>query len=143
MIKKNILIVDDEFNSRTLMAQFLQDEGYSANTAENGSSALKKLKSESFNILLTDIKMPIMDGIELFHKAKEICPHLPIILFTAYGTVGSAVTALKDGAFHYLEKPVNFDLLRHTVKQALDIQELEVEITKLRNHLEEKKLDKI
>jgi len=140
-MKKKMLIVDDEFNSRTLMAQILQDEGYSVDTAENGISALKTLENESFNVLITDIRMPTMDGIELFHKVKELYPHMPVILFTAYGTINAAVKALKDGAFYYLEKPLNFDLLKHTVKQALVIQELETEISRLRTHLEEKKSD--
>lgn len=140
-MKKKLLIVDDEFNSRTLMAHLLKDEVYSADTAENGIAALEKLKNESFNIVITDIKMPVMDGIELFHKIKEFYPQMPVILFTAYGTIEAAVKALKEGAFHYLEKPVNFDLLKHTVKQALDIQELEAEIIRLREHLKEKKSD--
>ena len=141
-MKKKMLIVDDEFNSRTLMAQILQDEGYSVDTAENGISALKILENESFNVVITDIRMPTMDGVELFHKVKELYPHMPVILFTAYGTIDAAVKALKEGAFYYLEKPLNFDLLKHTVKQALDIQELETEISSLRKDLEEKKSDK-
>ena len=63
---------------------------------------------------------------------------MSVILFTAYDTIDAAVKALKEGAFYYLEKPLNFDLLKHTVKQALDIQELEIEISRLRTHLEEK-----
>jgi len=142
VIKKKILVVDDEFNSRTLMAQILQDEGNNVDTAENGISALKTLENEFFNVLITDIRMPVMDGIELFHKVKELYPHMPVILFTAYGTIDSAVKALKEGAFYYLEKPVNYDLLKHAVKQALGIQELETEISSLRKQLVEKKFDK-
>jgi len=134
-MKKKILVVDDEFNSRTLMAQILQDEGNSVDTAKNGISALKTLENESFDVLITNIRMPIMDGIELFHKVKELYPHMPVILFTDYGTIEAAVKALKEGAFYYLEKPVNSDLLKHTVKQALDIQEIETEISNLRKQL--------
>lgn len=141
MMEKKILIVDDEFNSRTLLAQLFQEDGYSAETAENGKTALETLKSKSFDILITDIRMPIMDGIELFHRVKEIYPHMPVILFTAYGTVEAAVKALKEGVFHYLEKPVNFDLLKHTVQQALEIQDLEAEIINLKRQLEERKID--
>jgi len=135
--EKKILIVDDEFNSRILMAQILQDEGNDVHTAEDGNSALKTLENEFFNLLITDIRMPIMDGIELFHKVKKLYPHMPVILFTAYGTIEAAVKALKEGAFYYLEKPVNFELLKHTVKQALEIQQLEAEIKKLRNLLKD------
>ena len=138
---KKILIVDDEFNSRTLLAQLFQEDGYSADTAENGKTALEALKSTPFDILITDIRMPVMDGIELFHRAKELYPHMPVILFTAYGTIEAAVKALKEGVFHYLEKPVNFDLLNHTVQQALEIQDLEKEIINLRKQLDEKKTD--
>jgi two-component system response regulator AtoC len=141
MMEKKILIVDDEFNSRTLLAQLFQEDGYSADTAENGKTALEALKSTPFDILITDIRMPVMDGIELFHRAKEIYPHMPVILFTAYGTIEAAVKALKEGVFHYLEKPVNFDLLNHTVQQALEIQDLEKEIINLRKQLDEKKTD--
>ncbi|MBW2183924.1 MAG: sigma-54-dependent Fis family transcriptional regulator [Deltaproteobacteria bacterium] len=141
MMEKKILIVDDEFNSRTLLAQLFQEDGYSADTAENGKTALEALKSTPFDILITDIRMPVMDGIELFHRAKEMYPHMPVILFTAYGTIEAAVKALKEGVFHYLEKPVNFDLLNHTVQQALEIQDLEKEIINLRKQLDEKKTD--
>ena len=141
MMGKKILIVDDEFNSRTLLAQLFQEDGYSADTAENGKTALEALKSTPFDILITDIRMPVMDGIELFHRAKEVYPHMPVILFTAYGTIEAAVKALKEGVFHYLEKPVNFDLLNHTVQQALEIQDLEKEIINLRKQLDEKKTD--
>ena len=141
MMEKKILIVDDEFNSRTLLAQLFQEDGYSADTAENGKTALEALKSTHFDILITDIRMPVMDGIELFHRAKEVYPHMPVILFTAYGTIEDAVKALKEGVFHYLEKPVNFDLLNHTVQQALEIQDLEKEIINLRKQLDEKKTD--
>ena len=141
MMEKKILIVDDEFNSRTLLAQLFQEDGYSADTAENGKTALEALKSTPFDILITDIRMPVMDGIELFHRAKEVYPHMPVILFTAYGTIEAAVKALKEGVFHYLEKPVNFDLLNHTVQQALAIQDLEKEIINLRKQLDEKKTD--
>ena len=138
---KKILIVDDEFNSRTLLAQLFQEDGYSADTAENGKTALEALKRTPFDILITDIRMPVMDGIELFHRAKEMYPHMPVILFTAYGTIEAAVKALKEGVFHYLEKPVNFDLFNHTVQQALEIQDLEKEIINLRKQLDEKKTD--
>ncbi len=141
MMEKKILIVDDEFNSRTLLAQLFQEDGYSADTAENGKTALEALKSTPVDILITDIRMPVMDGIELFHRVKEIYPHMPVILFTAYGTIEAAVNALKEGVFHYLEKPVNFDLLKHTVQQALGIQDLEKEIINLRKQLDEKKTD--
>jgi two-component system response regulator AtoC len=141
MMEKKILIVDDEFNSRTLLAQLFQEDGYSADTAENGKTALEALKSTPFDILITDIRMPVMDGIELFHRAKEMYPHMPVILFTAYGTIEAAVKALKEGVFHYLEKPVNFDLLNHTVQQALEIQDLKKEIINLRKQLDEKKTD--
>jgi DNA-binding NtrC family response regulator len=139
MIGKKILIVDDEFNSRSLLAQLLEDEGFAVTTAEDGRAALHVLKNEPCSIVLTDIRMPLMDGIELFHQVKERYPDIPVILFTAYGTIESAVNALKEGAFHYLEKPVNIDLLKHTIKQALDIQALEEEISRLRTQLEEKK----
>ncbi len=141
MMEKKILIVDDEFNSRTLLAQLFQEDGYSADTAENGKTALESLDGTPFDILITDIRMPVMDGIELFHRVKEIYPHMPVILFTAYGTIEAAVKALKEGVFHYLEKPVNFDLLKHTVQQALGIQDLEKEIINLRKQLDEKKTD--
>ena len=138
---EKILIVDDEMNSRTLLAQLFQEEGYSTETAENGSVALKILENTTFDILITDIRMPVIDGIELFHRVKELYPHMPVILFTAYGTIESAVATLKEGAFHYLEKPVNFDLLIHTVEQALDIKRLETEIINLKKQLAEKKTD--
>ena len=138
-MEKKVLIVDDEFNSRTPSGTIIPGRWLQRRDSGKRKCRLKILEDTTFDILIVDIRMPIMDGIELFHRVKELYPHMPVIFFTAYGTIEAAVTALKEGAFHHLEKPVNFDLLKHTVEQALDIKKLEAEIINLKKQLAEKK----
>jgi len=103
--KFRILVVDDEPIVRDSLKEWLDDEGFSADTAESGVQALEKLGRESYNLMLTDIKMPGMDGVELLKAAKEILPGLCVLMMTAYAEVETAVEAMKVGALDYLMKP--------------------------------------
>ncbi|MCP3953423.1 MAG: response regulator, partial [Desulfobacterales bacterium] len=100
-----ILVVDDELIVRDSLKEWLVDENFSVATAESGPAALDMLKQEAFNLMLTDIKMPGMDGVEVLEKAREILPDLTVIMMTAYATVETAVEAMKIGALDYLIKP--------------------------------------
>jgi heterodisulfide reductase subunit A2 len=100
-----ILVVDDELIVRDSLKEWLQEEDFSVVTAESGAQALDKLSEESFNLMLTDIKMPGMDGVELLQKAKERYPDLYVLMMTAFATVETAVNAMKIGAHDYLMKP--------------------------------------
>lgn len=111
-----ILIVDDERDVREPLAKYLHGEGYSVSTACDGLDALKKLSFESVDIILTDIQMPNMNGLDLLRKVKSLYPAIKVIIFTAYGAVESAVTAIKGGAQDYILKPVIFE----DIKQKID-----------------------
>ena len=100
-----ILVVDDELIVRDSLKEWLADENFDVDTAESGAMALEKLSQQSFNLMLTDIKMPGMDGVELLKKAKEIFADMPVLMMTAFATVETAVDAMKIGARDYLMKP--------------------------------------
>ncbi|MGA2027353.1 MAG: endopeptidase La [Syntrophobacteraceae bacterium] len=113
----NILVVDDEEIARTNLEYVLRKEGYQVSTAVNGRDALEQLRQKEFELILTDLKMEKMDGIQLLESAKQIAPNTEIVMITGYATVSSAVDALKKGAAHYLPKPIDLEELRSTVRQ--------------------------
>lgn len=115
-----ILVVDDEEIARDNLEYVLKKEGYRVSTAANGLEAVNILKSRNIDLILTDLKMEKMDGMQLLESAKQISPHAEIVMITGFATVSSAVDALKKGAFHYLPKPINLDELRSTVSQLIE-----------------------
>src|SRR5512138_915013 len=104
--KSRILIVDDEVNARTALAELLRDEGYAVETAADGFKALPKLDEFSPDAVVTDLKMPGLDGIGLMAKVHEQDPERPVIVTTALGAVDTAVAAMRQGAADYLTKPI-------------------------------------
>jgi ATP-dependent Lon protease len=115
-----ILVVDDEEIARTNLEYILRKEGHQVATAANGLEALEKVKAHEFDVVLTDLKMEKMDGIQLLESVKQIAPHTEIVMVTGYATVSSAVDALKKGAAHYLSKPIKLDELRDTVRSIVE-----------------------
>ena len=115
-----ILVVDDEEIARTNLEYILRKEGHQVTTAANGLEALEKVKAQEFDVVLTDLKMEKMDGIQLLESVKQIAPHTEIVMVTGYATVSSAVDALKKGAAHYLSKPIKLDELRATVREIIE-----------------------
>ncbi|MBU4355052.1 MAG: endopeptidase La [Proteobacteria bacterium] len=115
-----ILVVDDEEIARTNLEYILRKEGHQVTTAANGLEALEKVKAQEFDVVLTDLKMEKMDGIQLLESVKQIAPHTEIVMVTGYATVSSAVDALKKGAAHYLSKPIKLDELRATVREIIN-----------------------
>jgi ATP-dependent Lon protease len=115
-----VLVVDDEEIARTNLEYILRKEGHRVSTAASGMEALKKVRAQEFDIVLTDLKMEKMDGIQLLESVKQIAPHTEIVMVTGYATVSSAVDALKKGAAHYLSKPIKLDELRSTVRGIID-----------------------
>jgi DNA-binding NtrC family response regulator len=132
-----ILIVDDEFSVRDSLYNWFKIEGYRVETAENGMEALKKIQESSWDIALVDIKMPGMDGIELQRHIKKIDSTTIVIIITAYGTIDTAVEAMKEGAFDYLSKPIDPDKLSIIVRNAVNQRRLVVENLQLRQKVEE------
>jgi len=135
--KASILIVDDENVVRDSLGKWLEEEGYSVDTASSGREALLKLPRQRWDLALLDIKMPGMDGIELQHKMREVDPDIIVIIMTGYASVETAVQALKDGAYDYIMKPFDPDDLAHLVAKALDHRRVRDENLRLRENLAE------
>jgi DNA-binding NtrC family response regulator len=133
----SILVVDDEFSVRDSLFNWFKTEGYRVDTAENGMQALKKLQENPFDIVLVDIKMPGMDGMELQKHIKKIDPTMVVIMITAYATVDTAVEAMKEGAYDYLSKPVDPDKLSILIRNAVNQRRLVTENLQLRQKVEE------
>jgi DNA-binding NtrC family response regulator len=118
-----ILIVDDELNMRLVLRAMLKKEGYEVFVAEDGLAALNILKDNDVSAIVTDLKMPRLDGMGLLDRVTREYPSIPIIIITAYGTVNTAVDALKKGAFDYITKPFDQDDLRNVIKKAIKTRE--------------------
>ena len=131
-----VLIVDDEKNYPPIIAAILQEEGYETLTANSGPEALELLKNSDIDLMLTDMKMPGMDGISLLEKVKIQNPDLPVIMMTAYGTVEKAVEAMQKGAYSYILKPFDNDRLVLYVNKANEIYRVVKENRRLRNAVE-------
>jgi len=133
MANKKILLVDDEDTTRISLSAILENEGYSVTQAENGKKAIELLRKEHFHLILTDLKMPEVDGFEVLKMAKALSPDSSVIVLTAYASVESAITAMKAGAYDYLSKPINIDEVRLVIKKALN------QITLVEENIELKK----
>ena len=133
-----ILIVDDEANARTALAELLRDEGFQVETAADGFKALPKLEDFAPDLLLTDLKMSGLDGLELMRKAREGDPDIAAVVMTAYGAIDTAVAAMRQGAADYLTKPINVDELLIVLDQVLERRRLRRESGILRERLSER-----
>ena len=130
----NVLIVDDERSIRNTLRDILETEGYEVDEAENGEVAIEKIKQKSFDVILCDIKMPGMDGIEVLEKALTIADS-PIIMISGHGTIETAVDAIKKGAYDYIAKPPDLNRLLITIRNALDKSTLIAETKKLKKQV--------
>lgn len=116
----NILIIDDEKAIRKTLGEILSYEGYKIEEAMDGEEGLKKFKEKPFDVVLCDIKMPKIDGIEFLEKAREINTDVPIIMISGHGNIETAVEAVKKGAFDYISKPPDLNRLLITIRNAMD-----------------------
>ena len=131
-----ILVVDDEYSVRDSLSSWFRKDGYEVEVAENASEALRALQSQSFEVVLLDIKMPGMDGMELQARIHDIDAGMAVIMITAFASVETAVQALKQGAFDYVTKPIDPDELSHLVKRALEQRRLSEENVQLRGTID-------
>ena len=138
MSKERILIVDDEESIREFLEIMLRREKYEVATASNAKKALKTLEKENFDMVITDIQMPEMNGIELLGKIKDTDSDTVVIMVTAYGSTESAVEAMKLGAYDYITKPFKIDELKIIIKNALSANTLKQENIQLKRALEKK-----
>ncbi|MGO3181807.1 MAG: sigma-54-dependent transcriptional regulator [Aequorivita sp.] len=129
-----ILIIEDEAAIRRVLVKILTEEnkGYEVFEAEDGLAGMEILKDEDFDLVLCDIKMPKMDGIEVLEALKKIKPEIPMVMISGHGDLDTAVNTMRMGAFDYISKPPDLNRLLNTVRIALDTKELEVENTRLK-----------
>ena len=119
-----VLIVDDELNMRLVLAAMLKKEGYDVTSAADGREALSILKANKMDVVVTDLKMPNLDGMGLLNCITEQYPEVPVIMITAHGTVATAVEALKKGALDYITKPFELDELKNVISKAIKTRTL-------------------
>jgi DNA-binding NtrC family response regulator len=132
-----VLVVDDEFSVRDSLEDWFEKDGYRTGSAKDANEALTKLQESSWDVVLLDIKMPGMDGMELQRHIHKIDPELVVIMITAYASVETAVQALKEGAFDYVTKPIDPDELSHLVRRAAEQRRLKSENVQLRHKIEQ------
>lgn len=116
----SILIIDDEKAIRKTLSEILSYEGYKIDEAGDGEEGLKKFKEKSYDVVLCDIKMPKLDGIEFLDKSREINGDVPVIMISGHGTIETAVEAVKKGAYDYISKPPDLNRLLITIRNAMD-----------------------
>lgn len=133
--KARLLIVDDEKIALKNLEHVLKKEGYEVTTAATGETGLKKLKTQVFDVVLTDLRMEKVDGLQIVRQCKKIAPDTEVIMITGYATVETAINALKHGAYHYIAKPFKLDEVRKVVKEAAEKVALKRENRKLKDHL--------
>lgn len=132
----HILVADDEANGRRMLQILLSRLGYEVSIAEDGEAALEIIRTKSIHLLITDLKMPKLDGLALLSALRKVGNEIPVIVITAYGTVNSAVTAMKQGAFDFIMRPFDIEQIEIVVKHALENDRLKRENLFLRDQLD-------
>ncbi len=134
----SILVVDDESSMRQLLEIALSKEGYRVTAAHSGENAITRLKKDSYDLVISDIRMPDMTGVEVLRYVKELNSEIPVIMITAYASTETAVEALRLGAYDYVTKPFKIEELKNTVSNALERRHLKEEVLHLKREFREK-----
>ncbi|MGO8703496.1 MAG: sigma-54-dependent transcriptional regulator [Candidatus Brocadiia bacterium] len=137
-MNKTILLVEDDASLRRVMEFQLAEKGYAVRTAGDGEQALRRFREEPPDLVVTDMTLPRVGGLELLRAVKREAPRVPVIVITAFGTIETAVQAMRDGAFHYVTKPISNEELALVVAKALDYGALSEENVRLRRELHER-----
>ena len=133
--KEKLLVVEDEEISRKNLEHILKKEGYDIIAVDSGVKALDLLNSQSFDLVITDLKMEHVDGMQVLRKTRELQPYTEVIMITGYATVDSSVQAMREGAYYYIAKPYKIDEVRKIAQEALLKRRLQVENLALRETL--------
>ncbi|MDI3282681.1 sigma-54 dependent transcriptional regulator [Polyangium sp. 15x6] len=136
--KARVLVVDDEASARSGLEKLLRQEGYAVDAAADGPSALQIAAERPPDVVVTDLKMPRMDGLELLQKLRATYPSVPVIMVTAFGEVSTAVQAMRSGADDFITKPVDFDALTLSIERVIERTNLKAEAEELRRQLRER-----
>ena len=137
MTPERILVVDDELFVRELLLEFLSSQGYEVSLADSGEKAVELMQIEPANVVLVDLKMPGMDGIQTLKEIKKTTPDALGIIMTGYPTIESSIEALRQGAHDYVIKPFKLNDLKSSVEKALGEQKLKVEINQLKGRIKQ------
>ena len=132
----SVLVVDDEANVRKLLSEIFTKEGYRVTTANNGQQALELVAQSPFDLVVMDIRMPVMNGLEAFHVLREHHPNITVIITTAFVSISTAIEAMKLGAYNYISKPFDITEVKLNVRRALEIKELAHEVEALRQEIQ-------
>lgn len=135
---KLVLVVDDDVAIRESLEKILRRDGYAVQTAASGESALEVIRQQPINLVLTDLRMPKMDGLQLLKAARMVSPEVEVILMTAFGEVDTAVEAMRAGAYHFIQKPLKRHEILLTIARALEKQTLAIEVQSFREQMEAK-----
>ncbi|MBN1384346.1 MAG: response regulator [Elusimicrobia bacterium] len=133
-----ILVIDDEQGLRDMLSFELGQQGYAVTTASSGEEGIEKAKANEFDLIITDIKMPGIDGVTVLEEIKKINPEIEVIIMTGYGTIENVVSSLRFGVFDFINKPFNIDEMQHSVKKAVDNYQLKKKVALLNKNLIEK-----
>ena len=135
MAQKTILVADDDASIRSLLKQLLADEGFAVHEASTGIEVVDKVKESSPDLVIMDVRMPELDGIEALARLKSTNPKTAVLIMTAFGSSNAAIRAMELGAFDYITKPFELDKISHSVKRVLDYQDLTQEVEVLRDEI--------
>ena len=138
MPQYTLLVVDDEQSQREALSGFLKKKGYNAATADSGKKALNFIREKTVDLVLTDMRMPEMDGSELLLQTKQLNPEIDVIVMTAFGSIETGIQMMKDGAADFITKPVDLEQLELTIKKALERKQLSFENKRLRELVNER-----
>ena len=130
-----ILIAEDEVIARENLQHILRKDGYTVVSVEHGAAAIRELEKSEFDLVMTDLRMQPVDGLEVLKRAKELYINVEVIVVTGFATVGSAVEAMQQGAYYYVPKPYKIDEVRIIVRQALEKKSLKQEVRELRERV--------
>ncbi|MDO9070983.1 MAG: response regulator, partial [Deltaproteobacteria bacterium] len=139
MRRGKILIVEDELIARENLDHVLKKEGYDTVAVESGVLAFKALEKQEFDLVMTDLKMQQVDGLQVLERTKELSPDTEVIMITGFATVSTAVEAMQKGAYHYLPKPYKIDEMRILVAKAMEKRSLRQEVTELKRQVQSQK----
>jgi two-component system response regulator AtoC len=135
MPQKSILVADDDASIRSLLRQLLQDEGFAVHEAATGVEVVDKVKDTTPDLVIMDVRMPELDGIEALSRVKANSPHTAVLIMTAFGSSNAAIRAMELGAFDYITKPFELDKINYTVQKVFEYQDLAQEVEVLRGEI--------
>jgi DNA-binding NtrC family response regulator len=133
----HVLLIDDEAIALSNLTHVFEREGYEVTACNNGESGLAAMQSTEFDLVLTDLRMPGIDGMDVLRHVRETAPDVPVIVITGHASLDSAVDAMKAGAYHYISKPFRLDEAREVVRSALELRRIKCENKQLKQHIEQ------